>query len=58
MFADFLEKCTTIDPQKRITPSQALKHPYFEGFVLNPTSSININAGNSNKNFFNAANDF
>ena len=46
------------DPQKRITPTQALKHPYFEGFVLNPQSSINLGAGNSNKNFFNAANDF
>ena len=48
----------TFDPQKRITPSQALKHPYFEGFVLNPQTSVNLGAGNSNKNFFNAANDF
>jgi len=29
-------KMMTFDPQKRITPQQALKHPYFEGFVLNP----------------------
>ena len=34
-----------------------MKHPYFEGFVLN-TQTTSINAGNSNKNFFNAANDF
>lgn len=50
----------TFDPQKRLTPAQAIKHPYFEGFVLDtnnskPAAQI---AGNSNKNFFNAANDF
>jgi len=61
---DLMMKMMTFDPQKRITPQQALKHPYFEGFVLNPQSSVAIastsnNAANSsNKNFFNANNDF
>ena len=55
---DLMNQMMIFDPQKRITPTQALKHPYFEGFVLNPQSSVTNNAGNSNKNFFNAANDF
>jgi serine/threonine protein kinase len=53
-------KMMTFDPQKRITPVQALKHPYFEGFVLNlqPTPTALPVANASNKNFFNAANAF
>jgi hypothetical protein len=38
---------------------QALKHPYFEGFTLNPLNSIALTDNASNKNFFNnPANDF
>ena len=41
-----MNKMLTFDPQKRITPQQALKHPYFEGFslsaaVTNPTAGLN-----------------
>ena len=40
---DLMMKMMTFDPQKRITPQQALKHPYFEGFVL--SASTNPSAG-------------
>ena len=49
------------DPQKRITPAQALKHPYFDGFELKapsnvkPTVQIDRIEG---KNFMNANNEF
>ena len=46
------------DPQKRITPAQAIKHPYFDGFELSKEPKILAAANVSNKNFFNAANDF
>lgn len=57
-----MQKMMTFDPQKRITPVQALKHPYFEGFSL--SAAINAPLGglaaesSQGKNFFNAANDF
>ena len=53
-------KMMIFDPQKRITPAQALKHPYFEGVVL-PTQQASIPkpiAENDGKNFFNANNEF
>lgn len=59
---DLMQKMMTFDPQKRITPAQALKHPYFEGFSL--SAAINAPLGglaaesSQGKNFFNAANDF
>ncbi|KAI1844291.1 hypothetical protein JX266_009582 [Neoarthrinium moseri] len=28
-FIDLLERCLTLNPEKRITPSEALKHPFF-----------------------------
>lgn len=31
---DLMLKMMVFDPQKRITPAQALKHPYFDGFKL------------------------
>lgn len=31
---DFIEKCLTIDPDKRLTPIAALSHPYFEGYKV------------------------
>ena len=37
-----MQKMMIFDPQKRITPVQALKHPYFEGCTL-----ANINTGPS-----------
>ena len=29
LFVDFLEKCLTLAPEKRITPSEALRHPFL-----------------------------
>jgi len=46
------------DPQKRITPVQALKHPYFDGFELSKEPKLLAAANVSGKGFFNAANDF
>jgi len=53
-------KMMIFDPQKRITPAQALKHPYFEGFVMTAKapSIPQPLADNSGKNFFNAQNEF
>lgn len=28
-FIDLLERCLALNPDKRITPSEALKHPFF-----------------------------
>lgn len=54
-----MQKMMIFDPQKRITPQQALKHPYFDGFELSKEPS-NLQAApeEGGKNFFNAANDF
>lgn len=42
----------TFDPQKRITAAQALKHPFFEGYVYNAAqvNSTSLAQSNSNKN--------
>jgi hypothetical protein len=32
-----MQQMMLFDPQKRITPAQALKHPYFDGFNFNPS---------------------
>jgi len=29
LFADFIEKCTAIDPSKRLTAEEALIHPFL-----------------------------
>jgi serine/threonine protein kinase len=29
MFSDFIEKCTVIDPSKRIRADEALAHPFL-----------------------------
>jgi serine/threonine protein kinase len=36
---DLMEKMMIFDPQKRITPVQALKHAYFAGFEYNEKPS-------------------
>lgn len=28
-FADFLEKCFMLDPEKRLSPQDALRHPFL-----------------------------
>lgn len=30
LFADLLDRCLTLNPEKRITPSQALQHPFIQ----------------------------
>jgi serine/threonine-protein kinase PRP4 len=30
-FVDLLDKCLTLDPAKRITPKEALNHPFVRG---------------------------
>jgi serine/threonine-protein kinase PRP4 len=35
LFTDLLEKCLALNPEKRCTPNEALKHPF-----LNRTSHI------------------
>ena len=59
---DLMLKMMIFDPQKRITPQQALKHPYFEGFVLSPSTNPAIGStgadSSQSKGFFNPANDF
>lgn len=37
LFVDLLEKCLSVNPEKRITPAEALKHPFIlRGFVPAP----------------------
>ncbi|KAF2965004.1 hypothetical protein GQX73_g8588 [Xylaria multiplex] len=35
-FIDLLERCLTLNPDKRITPSEALKHPFFLSKIAGP----------------------
>ncbi|KAI0012141.1 kinase-like protein [Xylariaceae sp. FL0662B] len=36
-FVDLLERCLALNPDKRITPSEALKHPFFTAKVTVPS---------------------
>ncbi|KAI1828542.1 kinase-like protein [Xylaria intraflava] len=36
-FVDLLERCLALNPDKRITPSEALKHPFFLSKVAGPS---------------------
>ncbi|KAJ5683859.1 Serine/threonine-protein kinase prp4 [Penicillium maclennaniae] len=29
LFVDFLDRCLTLNPEKRCTPAEALKHPFL-----------------------------
>jgi serine/threonine-protein kinase PRP4 len=29
LFIDFLDRCLSLNPEKRITPADALKHPFL-----------------------------
>ena len=42
-----MQKMMTFDPQKRITPAQALKHQYFEGFTLASVNAAPLQADSS-----------
>ncbi|RYO89132.1 hypothetical protein DL766_008525 [Monosporascus sp. MC13-8B] len=35
-FVDLLERCLTLNPDKRITPTEALKHPFFSTKAAGP----------------------
>ncbi|KAI1435296.1 kinase-like protein [Xylaria sp. CBS 124048] len=35
-FVDLLERCLALNPDKRITPSEALKHPFFLSKIAGP----------------------
>ena len=58
---DLMQKMMIFDPQKRITPAQALKHPYFNGWTNNPAAQQGVlsrgNLPNEPKNFANPMND-
>lgn len=34
LFVDLLEKCLSVNPEKRITPSEALRHPFISRVVV------------------------
>ncbi|GJC99373.1 serine/threonine-protein kinase prp4 [Colletotrichum higginsianum] len=36
-FVDLLEHCLTLNPEKRIKPADALKHPFFTARVVAPS---------------------
>ena len=56
---DLMQKMMIFDPQKRITPQQALKHPYFDGFELSKEPKFHVEEKEEGgKNFFNAQNEF
>ena len=37
MLADFLEKCTTLDPSQRLTPSEAIQHRFIQAVIATAT---------------------
>ena len=37
-FIDLLEQCLALNPDKRITPSEALKHPFFASSKASTTN--------------------
>lgn len=41
IFVDFLEKCLEWDPEKRITPAQAINHPFISQGLLKLTNNVN-----------------
>ena len=42
VFRDFIESCLTIDPAIRMTPEQALEHPWLTGNFFNTNSPGNL----------------
>ena len=39
---DFLEKCLTFSPKRRITVIEALQHPYFEVCIYHPLNKTRL----------------
>ena len=40
LFVDLLERCLALNPEKRITPTDALKHPFIYRPVMPGTGSL------------------
>ena len=40
MFGDFLEKCLTIDPKKRLNAEEAISHPFLN--ILEERMKANV----------------
>jgi calcium/calmodulin-dependent protein kinase I len=51
---DFIRKCLTIDPNKRMTAHEALSHPFVAGFNLSPDGDKGQNLLPTVKKNFNA----
>ena len=47
---DFIEKCLSLDPDKRITIREAMDHPFLSSVKINNISNNNNNNSNNNKN--------
>ena len=44
LLIDLIKQCLRIDPKQRITPAQALKHPFFKGrSIIQPLMRNNTN---------------
>jgi serine/threonine protein kinase len=37
MLADFLEKCTALDPAARLTPAEAIQHRFIQSVITTAT---------------------
>ena len=44
LFADFLERCTVVDPQKRMTADEALLHPFLN--ILRERQQLQVKTTN------------
>lgn len=45
VFVDFLEKCLRWDPAERLTPEQAMAHPWMQDQMTNSLGSFKWVAG-------------
>ena len=43
-FIDFIEKCLEIDPDQRLTPESALKHPWLKNYTIRSVLKENDNS--------------
>jgi len=44
LFVDLLDKCLQLDPEKRIKPNEALKHPFIRGPIKETKGKVGIGA--------------
>jgi len=45
MLADLLERCTTLDPAARITPSEAIQHRFIQAVIATATTNAKRKTG-------------